>query len=116
MDRLMTMQNRIFNLLRLFTNTTQRATRTSCVIEWARIIVSKLKEHNVTGLHERQRIVPVAFGDVRSAAAAANRPIDDIDLRTIEEVDQGFSPSPLTISSVAVTIANGGVADKKECR
>ncbi len=82
------------------------------VIERAAVVVAELHHHVIARLEVCSHRVPAAFGQESPAAAAADRTIDDFDLRGIEVRDQRISPT----AGAGRLIADGRVAEDEKSR
>src|ERR1700733_381228 len=107
MHRLVNLQDRIIDLLGLVPDTMQRPPRSRRIIERPIVVMSPLKENHVSRLHESQRLRPLGLHDVRPAAPPAYCAIVDVDLASIEKLNQRLAPTPLSIRPVGMAVPHG---------
>ena len=112
--RLVDLEDWIVDLFGLVTDAMKRSASAGGIVERAVVVVAPLKENDVAGLYEGERLRPLILHDVRAAAAAADGAIVDVDLAGVEEIDQRLTPTPLTAGTVGVAVADGRVSDQKE--
>src|SRR6266851_4057421 len=79
-NSLVPLEDWILDLPGLLANTRQRAAGAGSIVQGPRVIMTKLEQNDIARLHQRQRVIPVALGDVGAAAAAADGSVDDVDL------------------------------------
>ena len=113
MDDLVFLRHQVVNLLRLFTRSPERTARTRGVVDRARIVMTKLNQHDVAGLHVGEQLIPQSFRDKRAAAAAPARAIDHVDFRAVKVIGERHRP---TLLRFAGTTRGGGIAGDENGR
>ena len=78
------------------------------------VVVAKLHDHDIARLEHGEHPVPVALGDERAGARAADGAVDDVDLRPVEGLFERIAPAELAVAAVAPAGPHGGVADEEE--
>ena len=106
----MPLRKQVVDLLGLFTEPRKRAARARRVVNCPGVIMAELDQNKIAPLHFTQDFVPEAFGHKRSAAASSARSVHNVDLLSVEVVDERIPP---TARSVGIVVGRR-IADHKD--